>query len=108
MLVAYGSKTTIAHVDEHLATVPAAALCGGTALYLLGHVALRLRTIRTLNRQRAITAVLALALIPIATTVPALAALALTSTLMVILIAFEAFSFSGTRTQIRARAPRPT
>ena len=35
VLVALGAKKVLAHVDEPLATVPAFALCGGVALYLL-------------------------------------------------------------------------
>ena len=44
VLVALGMKTTIAHVDEPLDLVPAVALCGGAALYLLGHVAFAWRS----------------------------------------------------------------
>jgi len=44
VLFALGLKTTIGHVGEALDTVPAVALCGGAALYLLGHIAFLLRT----------------------------------------------------------------
>ncbi len=43
VLVALGMKKTLGDVDEPLKTVPAFALLGGTALYLLGHVAFRYR-----------------------------------------------------------------
>ncbi len=47
---AVGVKKTIAHVGDPLHTVPAVALCGGVALYLLAHVAFRLRNMRHLER----------------------------------------------------------
>ena len=40
---AFGIEQTLAHVGEPLGTIPAVALCGGVALYLLGHNAFRLR-----------------------------------------------------------------
>ena len=36
VLVALGLKKTIGHFDDHLDTVPAFALLGGVAIYLLG------------------------------------------------------------------------
>ncbi len=43
VLVALGLKLTIGHTSAHLHTVPAFALLGGLAVYLLGHVAFRYR-----------------------------------------------------------------
>src|SRR5262245_27250436 len=51
IMVAFGMEQTLAHVGDHLHTVPAFALYGGTALYLLAHVALRLRNAGTINWQ---------------------------------------------------------
>ena len=51
VLVAFGLKVTIGHYDEHLHDVPAFALLGGVAIYLLGLVAFRYRHVHTLNRQ---------------------------------------------------------
>ena len=45
LLVALGMKKTLGDVGEPLKTVPAVALLGGTALYLLAHVAFRLRNV---------------------------------------------------------------
>ena len=45
VLFAFGLKTTLADVDGSLGSVPALGLCGGVALYLLAHVALRLRIV---------------------------------------------------------------
>ena len=38
-----GMKTTLAHVDDPLEIIPAIGLCGGLALYMAAHVAMRLR-----------------------------------------------------------------
>ena len=56
VLFALGLKTTVDHVGETLDTVPAVALCGGAALYLLGHVAFLFRMTRHLFRRRTIGA----------------------------------------------------
>ena len=49
VLVALGLKKTLGDVEEPLKTVPAVAMLGGTALYLLAHIAFRLRNVHTLN-----------------------------------------------------------
>src|SRR5436190_2003955 len=67
VLIALGMKKTLAHVDHDLDVVPAAALFGGMALYLIAHVAFRYRDLRTINRQRLVTAGLVPVLIPLAT-----------------------------------------
>ena len=77
VLVALGVKKTIGHVDEPLDTVPAVALFGGIALYYAAHVAFRLRNLGSLNRERLVAVLIALALIPLALEVDALIALAL-------------------------------
>jgi hypothetical protein len=46
-------------------------MLGGAALYLLGHVAFRLRNLRTVNHQRLLCAVVLAALIPAALALPA-------------------------------------
>jgi low temperature requirement protein LtrA len=43
IFAALGIKQTLAHVGDPLGPVPAVALCGGVALYLIGHNAFRLR-----------------------------------------------------------------
>jgi low temperature requirement protein LtrA len=101
ILSALGVKKTIGAVDEPLETVPAVALCGGVALYLLGHVAIRLRSVHSLNRQRAFAGLIALALIPYATEVDSLAALITVAALMVALAAYEALHFRERRSHLR-------
>jgi low temperature requirement protein LtrA len=102
VLLALGIKKTLAHPDHHLDTVPAFCLLGGTALYLLAHVAFRYRIFRSVNRQRTIAALACAALIPLATNASALIALAALAVVLSALIAYEAIRFSDTRAQVRA------
>src|SRR5918992_3245736 len=66
VLAALGLKKTIGDVDHELKVEAAFALLFGVALYLLGHVALRLRNARTLNKERLILALVLVALLPLA------------------------------------------
>jgi low temperature requirement protein LtrA len=101
VLVALGLKTTIGHVDEHLHAVPAFALLGGIAAYLLGHVAFRYRHVHTINRQRLLLAIVLLILVPVATEVPALVALAVANALLWAMIAYETRSYGEGRQRVR-------
>lgn len=101
VLIALGMKKTLGHVGDPLHTVPAVALLGGTALYLLAHVAFRLRTVHTVNVARLVTAAVALALIPLAIEVPALVSLAVLTAVLVALIAFETIHYAEARDRIR-------
>ena len=106
VLYAVGVKKTLGDVGEPLKLVPAVALCGGVALYLLAHVLFRLRNVRTVNTQRVVALVLVLALIPLAVELPALATLALAAALVSGLIAYEAIRFADARQRVRgAEAP---
>jgi low temperature requirement protein LtrA len=106
VLLALGFKKTLGHVGDSLALVPAAAMLGGSAIYLLAHVAFRLRNLRTLNKQRLACAVLLLALIPVADDIPALATLALLAAALVLLISYEAVRFAAARDRIRHQLAR--
>jgi low temperature requirement protein LtrA len=101
VLVALGLKKTIGHSGDHLDTVPAFALLGGLALYLLGHVSFRYRHVRTINRQRLGLAIVLLLLVPVATEVPALAALAVVNALAWALIAYETRRYGEGRQRVR-------
>ena len=101
VLVALGLKTTIAHVDEPLEQVAAAALCGGLALYLLGHVAFRLRNLRTLNGPRLGLAVLLLAFIPVADLPDSVVTLAIVSGVLWLLVGYEVVRYAEARDRIR-------
>jgi low temperature requirement protein LtrA len=101
VLSALGLKTTLAHVGEELDVVIATAMLGGTAAYLLAHVGTRLRSVGTVNNHRLVAAVLALALIPVAVEIPALATLTLLAALLWVLIGLEARRFVGSRQRAR-------
>jgi len=101
VLVALGLKTTIGHVDDHLHAVPAFALLGGIAVYLLGHVAFRYRHVHTINRQRLLLAIVLLILVPVATEVPALLALTVANALLWAMIAYETRLYGEGRHQVR-------
>ena len=101
VLVALGIKKTLEHVDDPLKVVPAFALLGGTALYLLGHVAFRYRHIHTINVQRTGLAVLLLATLPLATAIPALATLAYVTALVWVLIVYETRTYGEGRQSVR-------
>jgi low temperature requirement protein LtrA len=103
VLFAFGLKTTLADSGGSLPTVPAFGLCGGVALYLLAHVALRLRTRRELGRGRPVASILLLGLIPVATHVPALIALGLVAAVSVSLIVYEVVRHREARAWIRNR-----
>jgi low temperature requirement protein LtrA len=94
ILYAFGVEATLHHVDEPLAAVPAVALCGGAALYLLANVVFIRAAARLLALERLIGAIAALALIPVAVTVAALPALALVAAVCVLVVGGEAMRAS--------------
>jgi low temperature requirement protein LtrA len=101
VLVALGMKKTLAHVDDPLHLVPTFALLGGTALYLLAHVAFRLRNVRTLNRRRLGLAIVLLALVPVADGLPALVPLAFLALVLSLLITYETTVYGEARQRVR-------
>jgi low temperature requirement protein LtrA len=104
---AVGVKKTIAHVGDPLHTVPAVALCGGVALYLLAHVAFRLRNMGSWSVRRVVCAGILLALIPAAVALPALLTLALVAAVSAGLIAYEAIRYAEARERLRRAALSP-
>ncbi|MBW3662501.1 MAG: low temperature requirement protein A [Actinobacteria bacterium] len=106
VLVAVGLENTLAHVDEPLEPVAAFALLGGVALYLLAHVALRLRNAHSVNRQRLALAIVLLVLVPLGTQPPAPTTLAAVTAVLWLLIAYETRSYGSARD--RVRHPMPT
>jgi low temperature requirement protein LtrA len=112
VLFAMAMKKTLANFDEPLQTVPAVALFGGLALYLLAHVLLRLRIsgsmgsqlslIQRVGRGRPLAMLALIALFPLGRENSALAALATVAAVFVALIAYEAIRYRESRAQIRA------
>jgi low temperature requirement protein LtrA len=103
VLFAFGLKTALPDVGGSLGSIPALGLVGGIALYLLAHVALRLRIGGGLGRGRPVAAVVLLGLLPVAREMPALTVLSLVAAVCVSLIAYEALRHREARALIRSR-----
>ena len=101
LLVALGLKKTLEHVDDPLKTVPAVAMLGGLAIYLLAHVAFRWRNVHRFSAQRVVTAVVLCALIPVAKEVDALWSVAIATAVLAVLIAYETIVFADLRDRLR-------
>jgi low temperature requirement protein LtrA len=101
VLVALGAKKTLGDVGEPLELVSAAATLGGAAIYLLAHVAVRLRVSRSLNARRLVSALLLLALIPVAVEVPALATIGLLAGVLGALVIYETVRYADARERVR-------
>ncbi len=101
VLLALGLKKTIGHVEDPLKIEVATAMLGGTAIYLLAHVAFRWRNVHRFSTQRLICAAALLALIPLATEIASLATLAIVLALLAVLIAYETVHFADLRERLR-------
>jgi low temperature requirement protein LtrA len=101
VLVALGFKKTLGHVHLHLHVVPATALLGGTALYLLAHVAFRWRNVHRFSMTRLCVAGLCIVLIPLAVRIPALATIAVLAGVLIALITYERVRFAELRQRLR-------
>jgi low temperature requirement protein LtrA len=105
-LLAVGLKRTLGDTADPLDAVPAAALLGGAALYLLAHVAFRLRHVHSVSVRRLLCALVLIGLVPItvALRVPSLATLGLLAVILVCMTLYEALRYADAREQLRHRA----
>ncbi len=101
VLLALGLKKTLEHVDEPLDLVPAVATLGGTAIYLLAHVAFRWRNVHRFSTGRLLSALALLALIPAGVELPALATVGILAAVLGVLIAYERVHFAELRDRLR-------
>jgi low temperature requirement protein LtrA len=101
VLVALGLKKTIGHFDGHMEVVPAFALLGGLAIYLLSLVAFRWRHVHSLNRRRLVLAIAMLILVPVATDIPAIVVLAVANVLIWVLVVIETRRYGERRARLR-------
>ena len=104
VLLAMGIKKTLEKTGAPLDDVTAFALCGGVGLYLMAQVARRARAMHTFGSHRFVAALVAFALIPVATAVDALVSLALLAALTSSLVAYEYVRFRESRSRLRAAA----
>jgi low temperature requirement protein LtrA len=102
-LLAVGLKLTLEDVNASLKLVPAFALLGGAALYLLAHVAFRLRNMHTLSRRRLACATILIALAPItvALKLSSLASLGVLAAILTSLILYEVVRYADARERVR-------
>jgi low temperature requirement protein LtrA len=77
------------------------ALYAGVAVYLIGHLGFRLRNVGSVNRPRAVVAVLLLIAPLGAQYLPALAALAVLAGVLVAMLAFEVVRYAEARARVR-------
>jgi low temperature requirement protein LtrA len=112
VLMALGLKKVLGYVggeDGHTVAdpiygIPLAALYGGAALYLLGHIGFKRYLTGSLNLERLVVAVLLLALIPAVAMLPALVSLAVLAVVLSALIGYETFRYAEERRQVRGAA----
>jgi low temperature requirement protein LtrA len=84
--------------------MPLWSLYGGVALYLLAHVAFRLRNIGSLNRHRLALAVLLLALVPVVGELSATLQVAVLALGVLAVVAYETLAFREWREAVRHEA----
>ncbi|WP_212847029.1 low temperature requirement protein A [Actinoplanes ianthinogenes] len=84
-----GVGESIAHPDEPLPPLSGLALCGGAALFYAGEVWYRWRDHHEIATDRLVTAVVLIALVPMATAVPALRILAAVTAVSVAFVGWE-------------------
>jgi low temperature requirement protein LtrA len=101
VIFAVGVKKTLADPGGELAAVPAVALCGGFALYLLALSTLKRRNIGSFNYPRLVATAVLAGLTPLATALPALLSLGLVAALGACLIGYEVTRYAEARDRIR-------
>lgn len=109
VLLALGLKKVLQHVADagHDEPLSLAALYGGVALYLVAHIAFKMRMLHTVTASRVVVAIALLGLAPVTTRLTPLVALAILSGVMVILISFETIRFATVRDSVRHSPPTP-
>jgi low temperature requirement protein LtrA len=107
VLVALGMKKMLGDVSDPLDLVPAFALAGGLAAYVLALAAFRYRHVRTLNRHRLVLGVALLAFVPLAAEIPALAAVAAVTFPLWVMIVYETIGYGEGRTRLRREGHVP-
>ena len=109
VFIALGLKKVLEYVadDDHhelsdaMTGVPLAALFGGVAVYLAGHVGFRRRNVGSWNPHRLTAIVVVLVLLPVAWQLPALVSLGLVAGVLVGLVAYETVRFRQARDAVR-------
>jgi hypothetical protein len=106
-VLSYVADTEGHDLSDPLTGIPLGLLYGGAAVYLLAHIAFRLRNVGTLNRPRLAMSLALLPLGGLAASLPALAALGLLAAALLGLVAFESVRFAEARDKIRHEGHGP-
>jgi low temperature requirement protein LtrA len=104
VFVALGLKVGVLDVKEPLDVIASVGLFGGVAFYMLGHMAVRLRTVGGVNRWRLGLTILLVCLIPVGTIIPAYASVTVLLALLVAGIAQTMLSYRDVRHHVRYHA----
>jgi low temperature requirement protein LtrA len=100
---AFGVKHAMVDLTAHLALVPAVALGGGIATYLVASSAFRHRTTGASGRARVVVSAIVVALVPAMTAMPALASVAAACVAVWGLVAVEVSGDAEKRRRVRLR-----
>jgi ABC-type branched-subunit amino acid transport system permease subunit len=104
VLAALGVEGVLAHAEETKplgAFYAAAALFGGVALYLAGHLLFKQRMHSTLSLPRLVAIGMLLAALPAAVVLPPLAGLAGLVLILAVLVSVETTRYAQTRRSLR-------
>jgi low temperature requirement protein LtrA len=109
VLLALGLKKVLEYVgdtehhtiDEPLKGIALYALLGGVAMFLLSQGAFVWRLTRDVHLDRVVIAALLLAVVPLASKIPALGTLVVLAVAMICIVAFESWHYADRRREIR-------
>lgn len=104
---AIGCKKLVAAPTHDLTTAGGVALCGGVAVYLLGHAAFRYRMTRTIGVHHLAGAAAAAAVMLASSQIPALATAGLLAGALVVVSVRERFELSDLRRRLQLAEPAP-
>jgi low temperature requirement protein LtrA len=108
IIFAVGVNFLVHAVDKPLPTGPRLALCGGVALYLVGHIGFRLRMVGTFGYEKAVVVAALLILYALGGGMPAWALAGAVTLLLAVLCAVETVRDNPARSHARARPTRQT
>jgi low temperature requirement protein LtrA len=97
IVFAVGAKNTIAHLDDPLPDAARLALCGGVAMYLVGHVAFRLRMVGSGGFAKLAVAAACFVLFAVSGDIPAWATAGVLTLLLALLVIGETLGERSTR-----------
>jgi low temperature requirement protein LtrA len=98
---AVGCKELVSAPTDHLSTAGTVALCGGLAIYLLGHAAFRVRMTRTIGVHHLAGAAAAAAILAASGRIPALATSGLLGVVLVAVVVWERFELFELRHRLQ-------